>query len=65
MVKGELLYKNGDIYYGQLKNGQLDGQGIYKFANGSIYEGYFENNEFHGRGKLTDNFNSITIISNF
>ncbi len=37
MVKGELIYKNGDHYYGELKNGQLSGQGLYKFADGSIY----------------------------
>lgn len=40
MVKGELLYKNGDSYFGELKNGtEMTGQGIYKFSNGSLYEG--------------------------
>jgi len=37
MVKGELIYKNGDVYYGELNNGNLQGRGVYKFTDGSIY----------------------------
>ena len=39
MVKGELLYKNGDEYQGELVEGKLEGHGLYKFKNGSTYEG--------------------------
>lgn len=43
----------------------MTGQGIYKFSNGSLYEGQFLNGQFHGKGKLVDQFNGITIISDF
>lgn len=39
MVKGELIYKNGDEYKGEIVAGRLEGKGIYKFKNGSVYEG--------------------------
>lgn len=43
----------------------MTGQGVYKFADGSLYEGEFLNGQFHGKGKLVDQFNGITIISDF
>ena len=37
--KGTLIYINGDIYNGELKNGFRDGNGIMKYNNGDIYYG--------------------------
>ena len=39
MVKGQLIYKNGDEYKGEIVAGKLEGKGVYKFKNGSTYEG--------------------------
>lgn len=62
MVKGEVLYKNGDEYSGELgKNNVLEGNGTYKFKDGSIYTGYFKNSKFHGKGKLVDRFQDLVI----
>lgn len=46
MVKGEILYKNGDEYNGELQNGKMAGHGLYRFKNGSYYEGQFQDNQF-------------------
>lgn len=65
MVRGEIWYKNGDFYEGELCGGKLEGKGVYKFQNGSVYEGEFKNNSFHGRGKLTDKFNELMVVGEF
>lgn len=65
MVKVELLYKNGDLYYGEVVEGQLEGKGVYRFKDGSSYEGEFKKNVFNGRGKLIDVFNEVTIVGEF
>lgn len=65
MVKGEILYKNGDEFNGQIQNGKMSGQGLYKFKNGSFYEGQFQDNQFQGRGKLIDKLNDLTIVGEF
>ncbi|MBT5698857.1 MAG: phosphatidylinositol kinase, partial [Flavobacteriales bacterium] len=38
---------------GEMKNGKMQGKGIYTFSNGEIYEGEFKDNMFHGKGKYT------------
>ena len=32
-------FSNGDIYEGELKDGEPEGQGKMTYANGNIYEG--------------------------
>lgn len=39
MPKGEIVFKNGDFYEGELMNDQPNGRGQYKFKNKSSYEG--------------------------
>jgi len=34
------------VYYGNLKEGQRYGEGLFRFSDGSIYNGYWENEEF-------------------
>ena len=46
-------YKNGDSYYGQLKDGKRSGFGTYKHKNGDTYEGYFSDGKYDGQGKYT------------
>ncbi len=43
-------FKNGDIYVGQIMDGERCGKGTYYFANGERYEGFFRNNNRHGVG---------------
>lgn len=43
---------NGGIYQGDLKDGQLHGQGKLTWANGDYYEGQFADGLFSGQGVL-------------
>jgi hypothetical protein len=36
---GVIKYKDKSMYYGQWKNGYIDGLGIYDYSNGEVYEG--------------------------
>lgn len=47
---GILKFKNGDIYEGSIKQGQLDGLGRYSFAGGQMHEGLFECSKYSGQG---------------
>ena len=40
------------MYEGEMKNGKMDGYGIFKSDNGFIYEGQFRNGVEDGHGKL-------------
>ena len=42
---------DGDVYEGEIKNGQFNGFGKYTFASGEIYEGQFKDNNTNGFGK--------------
>lgn len=57
MSTSEIVFKNGDLYEGQVLNEQPHGKGKYKFSNGSHYQGEFKNGKFHGQGRLVDLFN--------
>jgi hypothetical protein len=46
----EKVYKNGNKYIGQFKNGKREGYGIMLFANGGRYEGNWKDNLAHGKG---------------
>ena len=41
---------NGDKYEGEMKNGKMQGKGVYLFANGERYEGEFKDDMFEGKG---------------
>lgn len=42
--------EDGSAYSGEIKNGQLNGKGVYLMANGDKYEGEFKNDEAYGFG---------------
>jgi hypothetical protein len=50
---GEITYKNGDVYKGNLKNGKKEGSGEMIFANKNIYNGQWRTDMKHGEGKMT------------
>jgi hypothetical protein len=39
-------------YQGPFRNGQMHGNGVFKWADGKIYQGQFENGQLHGGGKI-------------
>ena len=43
-------YETGGIYLGEFENGEITGQGIFKWKNGEIYEGNFIKGIKHGKG---------------
>ena len=45
-----VTFSNGDIYVGQIMDGERCGKGTYYFSNGERYEGFFRNNNRHGVG---------------
>ena len=45
----KIVYQNGNIYEGELKNGKKHGKGIMKYKNGYIYDGDWENGYRHGK----------------
>ena len=50
---GRLKYRNGDVFEGQLRNGKLDGFGVFFYKKGSVYEGEFSQNNKCGLGKYS------------
>jgi hypothetical protein len=53
--KGTFTNKDGHIYVGEWKNGEMTGQGTctLRLKNGDIYVGGWKNNEKSGQGKYT------------
>ncbi len=50
---GKLIFSNGDIYEGEFKNGEFNGDGHFKSLSYDFdYNGYFKKNEFNGYGTL-------------
>ena len=50
----EIKYPNGDVYFGELKDGKYHGQGTFKSHYGSyLYVGEWKNNTQHGKGTIT------------
>ena len=50
MCKETYIFKNGDKYVGQFKDGKFHGKGTYIFKNENKYVGDFKNGKFHGKG---------------
>ena len=48
-----LVYDNGDVYKGELKDGQPDGYGIMTDIKGNIYEGEWKDGVRNGQGTAT------------
>jgi len=48
-----LKYSDGSIYTGEWFNGEMTGNGEFKFHTGVKYIGQFQNGKFHGWGQLT------------
>ena len=46
-------YANGDVYVGEVRNGELNGQGTYTNVHGDVYVGEFREDLFNGQGTLT------------
>lgn len=53
--EGIMVFKKGDNYKGQFKNGQLHGVGRLRLHNGDVYIGNFSNGLFHGKGRYKFN----------
>lgn len=51
-ARGEIKYPNGDIYRGELVNGQRHGKGEYIFACGGCCKGEWVNDKMNGEGIL-------------
>ena len=48
--KFQIVYKNGEMYQGAVKNQKKHGLGVYRFKNGDVYRGQYKNGEKHGEG---------------
>jgi hypothetical protein len=62
--EGTLVYKNGKIYEGEMKNGKYSGTGVLNFSDGSKYVGEFKKGKMHGQGTITL-FDGETYEGNF
>lgn len=48
-----ILFQDGSVYSGSVKNGWPEGKGIFKSVSGFTYDGLWKNGMAHGKGKLT------------
>ena len=46
-------YPNGDVYVGEVRNGQRNGQGTFTYASGSVYVGEYRDDQRNGQGTYT------------
>ena len=44
-------YENGDIYKGEIKNSEKDGNGIMIYNEGDLYDGYWKDDQKEGKIK--------------
>lgn len=49
----EIIYKNGDAYYGEVKGNKPNGKGKMFYVNGNTYEGAWIKGIKEGEGKMT------------
>lgn len=50
---GEALFKNGNRYKGQYRQGRKDGQGSFTWRDGRHYTGQWKKGRMHGKGVMT------------
>ncbi len=48
----ELVFENGAVFKGYLKDGYRHGPGMQVWPDGAKYEGYWKANVAHGKGKF-------------
>jgi len=53
ITHGRKLFKNGDVYEGELRNGKMEGEGKYMYHDGAVYEGFLKDGKRHGSGVYT------------
>jgi len=46
-------YANGDVYVGEIRDGQLNGQGTWTSASGDVYVGEYRDDQANGQGTYT------------
>ena len=51
--KGVFVFDNGDVFSGDFKSVQLNGEGTKKFRNGTRVKGNFVNDKLEGRGEIS------------
>lgn len=51
--EGKLIWKDGDTYEGDFKNGRINGTGKFVWSDGDIYEGNYINGVKTGEGRFT------------
>jgi len=49
---GVLIYNNGDVFFGEWKNGRKEGQGTEVWSSGTRYEGQWKDGKRHGKGSM-------------
>ena len=62
--KGHYIYKNGNEYIGNFKEGKFNGEGKFKWSENEFYEGNFINGIREGKGKIHYK-NGRSFIGNF
>lgn len=60
-----MIHANGDVYWGDWKDGKAHGEGVFCDNKGSLYEGQWENDLQHGNGVEQWNFGSIRYEGDF
>lgn len=56
---GRIIFQNGSVYKGKIKQDILEGPGVLKLPGGAVYDGMFHKNNFHGKGSSLFNFLGI------
>jgi len=58
-----VTYANGDVFEGDVVDGEASGVGTMKLAAGGKFVGEFKKGVFHGRGAMYDADNKLTLQS--
>ena len=51
--RGTFAFLSGDVYRGELRDGQPEGHGIMTYANGSVYDGEWRDGQPEDHGIMT------------
>ena len=62
---GVMVYEDHSVYFGDFKNGQSHGDGVYYAADGTKVEGSFEDDKASGYDRVTFQSNGDVYIGNF